>query len=120
MVIQVDIWVWISHAGAWCRASSDGKQSGSLKKRVGRIPVVSGTCTRQRRKRGAQSQSCGGTVLNSAVEVAARMQRSKVIRLLATPPLCMVHKKITLLCMSERKPVLQVVENGEAIVRRAD
>ena len=49
--------------------------------------LASSTWTRQRRKSGAQSQSCGGTVLNSAVDVATGMQRSKVIRLQATPPL---------------------------------
>ena len=49
--------------------------------------LASSTWTRQRMKSGAQSQSCGGTVLNSAVEVATGMQRSKVIRLQATPPL---------------------------------
>ena len=64
--------------------------------------LASSTWTRQRRKSGAQSQSCGGTVLNSAVDVATGMQRSKVITLQATPPLgTWEHGKMTPMCMSD-------------------
>ena len=45
------------------------------------------TWTRQRIRRGAQSQSCAGTVLNSASEVEIARQSSNVIRLVVSPAL---------------------------------
>ena len=45
------------------------------------------TWTRQRIRRGAQSQSCAGTVLNSASEVEIARQSNNVIRLVVSPAL---------------------------------
>ena len=46
------------------------------------------TCTRERRKRGMQSQRCAGTMLNSVSEVKIGKQRSKVVRFVMSPTLC--------------------------------